>query len=289
MIASPHDIWLTNIGFHPAWIIVLVLAAHYGSRGMFLALGLSVAALSGAAFLLGNSFAGLQTRTSNPSDLFALAASLLVAWLAMMSERRTARLSRHLADAERDQMAASEALAAFHEHVAPLRQRYERIDLSVAMWRDLASRLESGDPALAARAALDLSAIRSGAMGGVVYYWQGSTLGLLSRCGRESSQPGASDISFDRTARAAVHLRHAVLATEVEAASEADSDVAAPILDEVTGSVLGVIALRGVSPTRLRTADVRDLTIVAQWLAPALMRAISPPLLQAAAANGGRT
>jgi len=80
-LASPHDVWLAHVGFHPAWIAVLLLAAHYGSMGLFLALGLCVAALSAASLALGNSLDGLAARASNASDLFALAAAILIAWL----------------------------------------------------------------------------------------------------------------------------------------------------------------------------------------------------------------
>jgi hypothetical protein len=51
-----------------------------------------------------------------------------------------------------------------------------------------------------------------------------------------------------------------------------DSDVAVPVTDEDTGVVLGVIALRGVSPGALRAADLRDLGVLARWLAPSIVR-----------------
>src|ERR671939_262975 len=44
-LISPGDVWLTGLGFHPAWIVVLVLAARYGSLGLFVTLGATVAAL----------------------------------------------------------------------------------------------------------------------------------------------------------------------------------------------------------------------------------------------------
>jgi hypothetical protein len=269
---SPGDVWVTGVGFHPAWIVVLALAAHYGSLGLFLSLGTCVAALTGLSLLLGHNVDGLETRASSPSDMFALAASLIVAWLAMLHERKTAQLKQRLLAAERGHQQANEALAAFQDHVAPLRKRYERIDLSVSLWRDLACRLESGDLQQAARAALDLGQIRSAASSGVVYFADGNALGVLARVGPDSPMHG-SDIVFDRTARAAVERHRTVLALEVEGTSEEDSDVAAPILDEHTQTVLGVIALRGVSANRLSSADVHDLAVIALWLAPALMRA----------------
>jgi hypothetical protein len=64
-----------------------------------------------------------------------------------------------------------------------------------------------------------------------------------------------------------------VITSELDHASESDSDLAIPIIDgnDVSGrSVLGVIALDGVDPTKLKPADLRDLSVIAQWLAPTL-------------------
>ena len=55
-------------------------------------------------------------------------------------------------------------------------------------------------------------------------------------------------------------------------AGATDSDVAAPIIDDDTGLVVGVIALRGVPAASLRAANLIDLRLIAQWLAPALNR-----------------
>jgi hypothetical protein len=280
VLGTPHDIWMKDLGFHPAWIAIILLAAHYGSVGLFLGMGFVVAAVSGAAVVTGGTIDGLMVRAQNPSDLIALATAIVVAWMAMRHESKYAQLGRRLEVAEREQSEASEALAAFHEHVAPLKARHDRIDLSLLMWRELAGRLESGDAAAAARAALELASIRSGAQAGVVHCWEGTSLTALARHGRENPQDGwARDIfSVDRTAKLAVEARRSIVATEVEGATEQDSDVAAPILDS-HGMVLGVIALRGLSPSKLRAIDIHDLNIIAAWLAPALARSIAAPRL----------
>ena len=59
-------------------------------------------------------------------------------------------------------------------------------------------------------------------------------------------------------------------------ATETDSAVAAPVVDE-SGVVLGMIALRGLPDGGLRAADLLDLAVVAQWLAPALTRPQTEP------------
>jgi hypothetical protein len=263
--------------------VVLVLAARYGTLGLFLGLGLGVAALSGASLALGGSLDGLEARTSSLSDLFALSAAILISWMAMLHERRTERSAQKLASAERAEAAAIETMNALQEDIGPLRARHDRIDLCLTMWRELAGRLESGDAVQAARAAVELCTIRSGASAGMVYSWDGAQLSPVARCGRESfADAWTRDISFDRTARAALDRCRPVLASDVDNASEEDSDVAVPIVDLEGRTVLGVMALRGVSPARLRARDIRDLTLVAEWLASSLARSVPVPLLYAA-------
>ena len=63
-----------------------------------------------------------------------------------------------------------------------------------------------------------------------------------------------------------------------------DSDVAVPITNPETGEVLGVIAMREAPPARLHAAEVRDLEVVAAWLADSFP---SSPQLRAGAAVEG--
>jgi hypothetical protein len=72
--------------------------------------------------------------------------------------------------------------------------------------------------------------------------------------------------------RAAIVSQHVTPACP--GASESDCDVAVPVTDEGSGVVIGVIALRGVSPGYMRAAELRDLGVLAQWLAPALARQV---------------
>jgi hypothetical protein len=287
-MASPADVWLDGLGFHPAWIAVLVLAARYGTMGLFISFGVTVAALTGADLALGqplsHSVAALASRAGHASDLFAVAASLLVAWVAMLHESRMNRVADKLAELQTSCKDVDETMAALHDGFEQLRTRHDRIDRSLSLWKDLASRLESGDAPLAATAAVELAAIHAGASNGTVQYWDGRTVRALAWHGRDSAaDPRQRDISFDRTIRAAVERARPVLATEVEGPTEEDSDVAIPIFNEIGRFVVGVIALRGVSPTRLRAADLRDLVVIAQWLAPALEKTMQAPRWRPAA------
>ena len=124
-----------------------------------------------------------------------------------------------------------------------MRARADRIDLSLTVWRNLASRIERGDPGEAARASLELCALRLGATAGIVQRWDGSALRTLAWQGEWSaSQPRPRDIFTDRTAITAVNRARPATISQIENACADDSDVAAPILDG-EGRVIGIIAL----------------------------------------------
>ena len=269
---SPGDVWLVQTGFHPVWLAVLVLAAAYGARGLFVSLTLSVALLAVVSLTRSGGLTGLWLRAEHGADLTPLAASVLVAWIAMLHQGRQAAACLALTSASARQAAAESTTEALRESLALLRARHDRLDLSLSMWREVAARMERGDPGEASRAALELCALRSGASAGVVQRWDGVSLRTLAGHGQGSpAQPRPRDICTDRTAAAAVANHRAVTVLEVGAEAElSDSDVAVPIMGSAPGSVLGVISLRGVSPSRLRATDLRDFTIIAQWLAPTL-------------------
>jgi len=274
-VGSPSDLWMGTHGFHPAWITILVLAARYGTRGLLVALAITVAVLAGVATALGEPLTGLADRTANPSDLLALGAAILVAWIAMLHESRLTRLTHKLEDAEGWRKDAIGVIDALHDNVALLRSRHDRIDRSLMVWRDVASRMESGDPMQAGKAALELSSLQSGACGGFLQWWDGISLRALTWSTREpASDQIPRDISVDRTARAAADLRSAVIISRVEGATADDCDVAVPILDPQGRGVLGVIGLRGVLPDHLTEADLQTLTMIADWLAPTIERSM---------------
>lgn len=268
---SPDDPWLTGVGLHPAWLAVLVPAARYGIRGLALALIATGAALAVVGALLDGSLAGLAARATGSSALLALTAAILIAWIAVLHEGRHARLARRLADAERAAREAEGVVAVQHETLARLRARHDRIDVSIAFWRELAARLHRGDEADAATAAVELAAIRCGADAGAVLAVQRPR--AVARWGAPPAEPLRRDAWRDRTARAAAERRRAVVATEVDGADADDSDVAVPIIDDARGGEpLGVLALRGLGPDRIGAPELRDLIVVAGWLAPAMAR-----------------
>ena len=272
---SSGDLFIPGLGFHPAWIAILVLSARYGTVGLLLSLGFTWGLLAAVTLSLGRPLAGMDPRLGATADACALAAAILVAWIANLHAARTARVTARLAETDVRLRDAEELVAAMHDSMAFLRARHDRMDVSLSLWRDLSARLERGTTEDAALAALELCAIRSGASAGMVHRWDGVSLHPLARHGQWSpahSRP--RDVVSDRTAVAAVTARRATPASEVAGVSDEDSDVAVPVLD-ARGGVLGVISLRGVSPARLHAADLSDLTLTAEWLAPALQRKVS--------------
>lgn len=274
-LAAPSNLWLPSIGFHPAWLPVIVLSARYGTRGLFTSLGFTAAALVLASLVLGGdlegALAGLTARERAGSDLLALGTATLVAWIAMMHETRLSRVAAQLEEASAAQVQAETTVHALHESLGYMRKRQDRLDVSLSMWRDVAARIESGDPGEAAKAILELCEMRLGAGAGMVQVRDGNRMTTLTSRGAWSTTAARPrDIAGDITVRDAIVGRR--ITSAAPGASETDSDVAAPIVDEASGVVLGVIALRNVSAGSIKAADLTDLRVLAQWLAPALAR-----------------
>ena len=270
-LVSPGNVWLPDTGLHPAWLAVILLAARYGVRGLLPSLALTWGALIGVALVLGNSIDGFVAHTRGTPDLFALIAATVVAWIAMLHESRMERVDRKLAEALAQQTENDATVHALYESLAYLRARHDRVDISLSLWRELAGRIEKSDVGEAATAILELCEIRVGAAAGIVQLRDGNRLTTLACRGQWSpTMARPADITIDRTVRAAIVARRVTPAGP--GATEDDCDVAVPILDDSTGVVVGVIALRGVAPGALRVADIGDLVVLAQWLAPALGR-----------------
>lgn len=270
-VISPGDVWLRSVGLHPIWIPIFLLAARYGTRGLLPALALGWGALSLTALVLGNGMSGFGYHLRSTADLIALVSAVLVAWTAMLHENRTARADRRLGEVIDLQKQTESTVKALYDNLGYLRARHDRVDIALSLWRDLAGRIEGGDPSDASTAVLELCEIRTGATAGIVQVRDGNRLVTVACRGQwspTSSRP--SDITIDRTVRTAMLQRQVTPACP--GSTEDDCDVAVPVLEPGTGNVVGVIALRGVTPQSLRAADLGDLVVLARWLAPALGR-----------------
>ena len=272
-VAAPGDVWLPDLGLHPVWLPVILLAARYGPRGLFTSLAVTWGALIATSVVLGGTLDGFALRLQGASDLFALLTATLVAWIGMLHESRMSGALARLAESTLLQQQSEVTVGALHDGLTYLRTRHDRLDISLSLWRNLASRIERGVDVDAADAVLELCEVRTGAQAGVVQLRDGNRLSTVAWRGQGSTaSTRPRDIAVDATVRAAILARHVTAAGP--GATERDSDVAAPVLDDGSGVVIGVIALRGVAPGSLRAADLRDLAVIAQWLAPGLARSL---------------
>src|SRR6185503_2834559 len=162
------DVGLTSIYPYPVWLAVALLAARYGARGLAFTALLGWGVVTAAAAAMHVPLDAVLARSSSGADLGALLAVVLIGWVASFHERRAADLGASLEALERRCAGESEALAALRSTAVVLRARADRLETSLTFLRDVASRLEGGDAAAAAQAALDLALARTGARAGWV-------------------------------------------------------------------------------------------------------------------------
>jgi len=274
VLLAPNDGGLVALSPHPAWIAVMILAARYGTRGFAVALPAAWAVAAAAGLALEVAPAVIAGRVASGADLGALAASVLVAWVASIHERRAADLHAQMQAALAEQAEAREALTELRGTALALRARTDRLETSLAFLRDVAARLEGGDPLAAGEAALEILSLRTGARAGVLQLAGGRsgehrTLAWFGAWSADMPMPPAP--LEDRTCRAALTERRPVHAIEAGAGPD-DADLVAPILAP-DGAILGLVALRGVPHPSLWTTLLHEVALVAEWAATPLGRA----------------
>jgi hypothetical protein len=282
-LVSPTNLGVPSLAIHPAWLPVTLFAARYGVRGLFMCLVATAVPLLVIA-LLGDSPAGLLARAHNPSDVFALTIAVSAAWIGMAHENRVRRVTRQLTHATGDLQRADTTALAMSTSLQVLRSRCDRMDASLTVWRSLANRLERGTPEEASYAALELAVLRCAATAGVVQiYPDDGPPAVVAHLGTwKVGAPRPKNLEGDLTVAHAAHALAPMRADQVDGASPADSDIAVPILDERDGSLLGVLALRGVDPANLCAAELRDLRVIADWLSAPVQRfSLTKPRLRA--------
>jgi len=260
---------------HPGWAAVILLSARYGSRGF----GFAFVAISGAltltALVMGLALGPLLAATSNSvPDLTALVVSVLVAWISSAHERRIGELSARGAELAQKSEGDDAIVGELRDAAMALRARADRLDHSVTFIRDVAARLEGGDPLLGSQAALELAIARTGARAGVVQLVDdGGRLRTVASLGAWTMlRARPPDVLLDQTIQAAFESAATTRGIDLPepaeraAAGRDRSDVATPITDEV-GEVLGVLALRGVPADSLCHALLHDLGLIAGWCA----------------------
>src|SRR3954453_20576299 len=204
---------LQSIAPHPIWLVVLVIAARYGTRGLGVALPIAWGA---AALMSGRGGAGRVLDTlSMPMELGALASVVLVGWIASGNEHRERGLARKTAELERRVTADAGTIADLRRAALALRARNDRLDLSLTFLRNIARRLHGSDAEAAAQAALELVVARIGARAASVEMLSGGELRQLAVVGIWNR--GAPD----NTALSAVRSRQPVRAVELTSGAAA--------------------------------------------------------------------
>src|SRR4029079_10609618 len=256
----PH-FGLSVIDPHPVWLVVLVIAARYGARGLGIALPIAWGGLAIASGAEGP--ARVLDTLAMPIELGALAGTVLVGWIASGNERRERALAGKAADLERRASVDSTTIADLRRAALARRARTDRLDLSLTFLRNIARRLHGDDAEAAAQAALELIAARVGARAASIAISVDAQLQPLAVFGVWNRN------GPDRTALAALSTRQPARALELADGGPDDSDIAAPIADPA-GGVRGVVAARGVPGGGSSMAALRDLAVIADWAAPAL-------------------
>lgn len=255
---------------HPGWLVVLILAARYGNRGLCAGMIFATVAVALASLCAGAGLAPLAVRASSMGDLGAAIAGVMVAWVVNSQHRRNGALVSQMAALDERARGAEESVVQLTEAALALRSRANRTESSLGFLHDIAVRMESTTPGDSAEAALELALARTGARAGLVQIADDGRLRTLAAKGTWSLDTLIPPpVHGDRTACAALQCRRPVQAREVAGVQADDSDMAAPILAR-DGHVMGMIALRGVPFAALRTASLSDLNILACWLARAL-------------------
>jgi len=278
--AAPRDLG-AGLAPHLGWAAVILLSARYGSRGFGFALVALWGTLALTAIATGLALGPLLAVAGKSlPDLTALAVSVLVAWISSAHERRIADLSARAAELAQKSAGDDTIVAALGDAAMALRARADRLDHSLTFIRDVAARLEGGDPLVCAHAALELAIARTGSRAGVVQLVDARgrlrTVASLGAWTLLRARP--PDLLLDRTIKAAfesaapvraIDLPHVADVADVADVAEAgcdQSDVATPITDDA-GEVLGVLALRGVPADSLCHALVHDIGLIARWCA----------------------
>jgi hypothetical protein len=273
-LLAPRDLGF-GVAPHPGWAAVILLSARYGSRGFGFALFAVWGGLTLTALAMGVPLGPvLATAGSSVPDLTALVLSVLVAWISSAHERRIDDLSVRGVELAQKSTGDDAIVAELRDAALALRARADRVDHSVTFIRDVAARLEGGDPLRGSQAALELAIARTGSRAGLVQLVDErgrlQTVASLGAWTLLRARP--PDVVVDPTIKAAFESAASVRAVDLpelaglaEAGSD-HSDVAMPITDEA-GEVLGVLALRGVPADSLSHALVHDLGLIARWCA----------------------
>lgn len=269
MALAPSDAALGAPGPHLSWLAVLVIAARYGTRGLLIALPVGAGVLTLVAWLLHRD-ALLVSRMETGADLAGMGGAVLVGWIASLQERRLSDLAARLRQAHRRTATDADLLRELQEALLSMRARTDRLEVSLSFLRDVSERLLGHDAQTAAQAALELAVARTGARAAVVELRDASTE-VEASTGSWTDDGSAANVAEDQTIAQALRTRRSVRAIDLREPRSTDADIAAPLLNS-DGQAIGFIAVRGVPYAGASLATLRDLAIISDWLATAVLR-----------------
>jgi uncharacterized coiled-coil protein SlyX len=243
---------------HPGWIAVLVLAALYGSGGLFTGLIAAAGAVGIGSVVAGTGLTSLWGGLQSGPNLIAFGACLAVSCVASWHLRRQLNLSELVSTLSNRTTEAEATIETLRDVVATLRTRVDRTSTSLSFLHDVAARLEGTDPVAAAEGAVDLVLARTGACAAAVH----AGIGGFQR-------PLAV-----RDARGPKALAPLVLG---------DADLTAPVHNG--NDRVGAIVLWGIAPGGLDDATAHDLAVIASWCGPVIASAAWRPEEAAARAR----
>lgn len=266
---APADAALGAPGPHLAWLAVLVIAARYGTRGLLIALPVGAGVLTAVAWLLHRD-AVLVARMETGADLAGMGAAVLVGWIASLQERRLGDLSARLRQAQRRTATDADLLRELQDALLSMRARTDRLEVSLSFLRDVSERLLGHDAQTAAQAALELAVARTGARAALVELSDAGAE-VEAQTGSWTDDGSAANVAEDQTIAQALRTRRSVRAIDLREPKSTDADIAAPLLN-ADGQAIGFIAVRGVPYAGASLATLRDLAIISDWLATAVLR-----------------
>jgi hypothetical protein len=241
---------------HPAWAAVLLTAAVHGTPGLLAGL-----AVVGAGVVAANAAVGkparLAARFASAPDLAAFGLALVVGWIGSLHLARSRRSESSAAAATARAVAWENRTRDLKRAGDVLRERVDRMSISLELLRDLARAIDGRDAPSAAHAAVELAVSRCFADCGAVQAWNDGRFVVVAQRGEwDPDLP-------DRTAERALREGRAC-AREPGSDSVHDSAAAAPIPDG-RGRPMGVLAVRGVPTALLDEGVVDELSVLASW------------------------
>jgi hypothetical protein len=247
---------LSSLSPHPAWAAVLLVAAAHGNPGLLAGLLLVGAGVATASAAVGEPLRIAAMIGSGP-DLTAMGLAVVVAWIGSLHLARSRRGESNAASASARALTWENHARDLKRAGDVLRERVDRMSISLPLLRDLARAIDGSDAPSAAHAAVHLAVSRCFAEAGAVQLWDGRRWVVIAQSGDWDAEPS------DRTAERALREGRA-MARPPEFTAETDSAAAAPIPDG-RGRAIGVLALRHIPATLLDDGVLDELSLLASW------------------------